>query len=145
MRNYDLYADEIFEKTGEALLENERVYITAIDLLDKAHNNTVRFRTLEKKEREYTLAYQKIIAGDRPNFKTSLEFDNKIRKQIYNRKGDKKTQRLRETIKPTDQTSVYLQAKIPNVYDIVDKRIVLTSPEPYIKMKERSDRYEYVS
>ena len=145
IRNYDLYADEILERTGENLLGDDRVYITSIDLLDKEHNYTVRFRVLKKEEREYTERYQKIISGDRPNFKTSLEFENKLRKQIQNRRGTGATQRIREIIKPTDQTSVFLQNKIPNVYDVVDKRIVLSSPEPYIKMKERSDRYEYVS
>jgi len=145
MRNYDLYADEILQKTGENLLDDERVYIISIDLLDKAHNNTARFRVLKKVEREYTEHYRKIIKGDRATFTTSLEFDNALRKQIYDRSGKKATQRVRETIKPINQTSVYLQSKIPYIYEKVDRRIVAIYSEPYLKLKERSDRYEFAN
>jgi len=142
--NYDTYADEVYSLTNENLLDDERVYVTSIDVLDKAHNWTVRFRVLEKDEREYTKRYQRIIRETREHFTTSLEFDNNLRKQIQHRDGSKATQRIREALQMTDLTSIQLQRRIPHVYaaEAVGRRIVLMSPESYIRMKEISDRYE---
>jgi len=142
--NYDTYADEVYLLTRENLLDDERVYVTSIDVLDKAHNWTVRFRVLEKEEREYTERYQRIIRENREYFTTSLEFDNNLRKQIQHRDGSKATQRIREVLQLTDLTATQLQRRIPNVYEseAVGRRIVLMTPESYIRMREISDRYE---
>ena len=142
--NYDTYADEVYLLTRENLLDDERVYVTSIDVLDKAHNWTVRFRVLQKEEREYTERYKGIIRENREYFMTSLEFDNKLRKQIQSRGRKKVTQRIRIVIKQTDLTSAQFQRRIPNVYEseAVGKRTVLMTHESYLRMKEISDRYE---
>jgi len=142
VNNFDIYAEKAYLLTGEHLLDKEKVYVTSIDLLDKYKNDTVRFRVLAKQERELTERYQQIIKDSRKHFSTSLEFDNKLRKQIQNRDGTKATQRVRKVLGMEKLTSIQLESLIPNVYACVDKRIVLVSPESYMKMKELSDRYE---
>ena len=144
IENYDTYADEVYLLTRENLLDDERVYVTSIDVLDKAHNWTVRFRVLEKEEREYTERYQRIIRETREHFTTSLEFDNNLRKQIQHRDESKATQRIRRVLKQSETTPIQLQGIIPNIYEseAVGKRIVLMTSESYIRMKEISDRYE---
>jgi len=142
MNRWDEYADEIFSLTGEHLLSDERLYILKIDLVDRDTLNTARFRLLSKDEIEHTEAYVKVIKGIRPNFQISLELDKQLRRQIWSERRQRYEQRAKPHLlfKLTDMNPIQLRARLPNVYEIANKRTCLIEEQAYMKLVELSCR-----
>jgi len=140
MNRWDEYADEIFSITREHLLSDERLYITQIDLVDRDTLNTARFRLLSKDEIEHTETYVKVIKGIRPNFQTSLELDKQIRRKIWSEKRQRYEHRSKSHLflKIGDMNPIQLQARLPNVYEIANKRTCLVEEQAYMKLVELS-------